>query len=477
MHAILLIRKYLFRKLAPLFAAVAVILCTVMVIVVISVMGGFLDQMREATKSLTPQVSVVAPWTGFPHYEVLIEQLEQLKDGRGKPVIEAATPVIRSAGIIKFGEGEIYPIAQIFGVEPTALTRVTEYRDKLYWKHKLVQPDDPSDVIDPVEMGMAMQPAGALIDSEKPDLPGMVSGIEVNPWARRDEQGQYDLYGSGVGRRVTLTIVPVTRSGGLLEPAVREFTVVNEFKSGLYEIDDNRVYVPFELLQRMMRMDAYQQVNPDTGEATGETIPARASELLIKGRDDIALDKLEKLVQLEVERFARAHPDAIVAVTTWEQQNERLLNAVGNEKGLITFLFGIISMVAVVMIASTFYMIVLEKTRDIGVLRAIGVSRLGVAVVFQGYGLIIGVIGTVLGVTLACAIVYNLNEIQALLDAWFGWKMWRADIYYFDQIPEQVNPWEVAFIAIGAMVSCLLGATIPAVIAARLKPVEALRHE
>jgi len=129
------------------------------------------------------------------------------------------------------------------------------------------------------------------------------------------------------------------------------------------------------------------------------------------------------------------------------------------------------------MVATTFYMIVLEKTRDIGVLRAIGASRGGIMGLFVGYGLAIGVVGSLLGLAIAVAIVTNLNEIQGLLNTWFGWQMWDPKTYFFDRIPDTVNYSEALRVVAGAIVSSVVGALIPAWIAGRLKPVDALRYE
>jgi len=543
MYRFLLIRKYLFRKMAPLFASCIVALCTMMVVLVSSVMGGFLANMRAATRSLSPEITIIAPWTGFAHYEELLDDLRAL------PGVEAATPVIKSAGIIKFGEDQIYPIAEILGVYPEELDRVTQYRDKLYWTRQRIAGQvevDPAIVEDPVAMAMAFEPRGPFIAPEKPDLPGIVPGIEVCPWAYRDDTGQYHVELSGLNRSVTLTIVPITRAGGLLEPRVQEFRIINEFKSGLYEIDDNRVYVPFALMQRMMRMDAAEEVDPETGEPTGEMIPARASEIHIKGEDGVPLEDLQVQVEQTVMDFRDRYPEVYIRAVTWEQMHARLLNAVGNEKGLVTFLFAIMGVAAIIMIATTFQTIVLQKTRDIGVLRALGASPIGSARIFLEYGLAIGTMGTLMGIALGCAIVFNLNELQFLLKTYLGetivyasstlgmlligalggmifglvrrgsvikwtllfglglmalgafggvvamqavpewrqslnvnlrWEMWSPEIYYFDEIPEGVNRGELLGIAIGGVIASLLGAGIPALFAAYLNPVEALRYE
>jgi lipoprotein-releasing system permease protein len=244
--------------------------------------------------------------------------------------------------------------------------------------------------------------------------------------------------------------------------------------------------------------------------------------------------------------FQQRRPDAsLPVVLTWEEMHGALLSAVANEKGLVTFLFVIISVVAVVMVATTFFVIVQQKTRDIGVLRAIGASRAGLLVMFLGYGLAIGVIGGVLGLIGAVLLVNNLNDVQHFLatrlgvttlliapaviggvvgamvatvigfrqqallwwlgrliptgvllglvpavaslflfEDWPAWLnanirfvMWDPQTYFFDEIPGRVDPWEAGPIVLGAILSSVLGAVVPALVASAKKPVDALRYE
>ena len=236
--------------------------------------------------------------------------------------------------------------------------------------------------------------------------------------------------------------------------------------------------MPFDVLQKMLQMDEAEQADPQTGEPTGQMIPARASEVLVRGHEGVDLAELRQVVGQAAISVITRYPDQPGMWShTWEEQYATLLNAVKNEKGLITFLFVIISVVAIVMVATTFSLIVFAKTRDIGVLRALGASRWGIANIFLGYGLAIGIVGSLAGMGLAYAIVTHLNEIQDLLDQWFGWRMWDPSIYFFDRIPDRVDPTEAAAIVVGSMVSSILGALIPAFLASRLNPVEALRYE
>lgn len=500
MYKLLLISKYLRRKLAPMFAALAVTLCTMMVIIVISVMGGFLDLLKGAAHQLTGDV-IVTPFslTGFGHYEQIIEELEAL------PEVAAASPTVRAYGLMNL-DGRTIPV-EIEGIKPTKLDQVVRYRSTLHWDaadyvayYDRLFPErddrDPAEQayidsrrqhwaqMDLKQMGMDLQPPDEW-QVEGGGSEGIVLGIAVNPRQERDDQGNYDIANSAIGETVTLTVVPLSQQGSLeaYGPSYQKFVVVNEFKSGLYDIDANRVYVPFATLQRLLKMDAqkvWTTFDPDTGEPTGDPIiePGRATEIAVKASQGYTAEQTQAAVREVVRKIADRNLDMPMLFTlTWQQRHQGLLSAVENEKGLVTFLFVIISVVAIVMVATTFYMIVLEKTRDVGVLRAVGASRLGIMNIFLGYGLVIGIVGSLIGLAAAVGIVTHLNEIQNLLDAWFGWRMWDPKTYYFDRIPDQVKALDATVIVLGAILSSVIGALIPALLAARLDPVEALRYE
>lgn len=488
MYKLTLILRYLRRKLAPLFAMSAVMLCTAMVIVVISVMGGFLEMMRSSVRTLSGDIIIDSGLTGFSGYEDLIARLEKL------PEVAAATPMIYSYGLMDLN-GDIRKI-EVQGIDPEGLEKVTAYKRTLHWsKENIVEllSDSlpPEKERTPEQQKYAQQVratadkqdlAAAGMSLKAPEewgiaLPGIVPGIEVSPDNRRDADGRYDFANSSVRTEVALTVLRLSQGGKPVEPAIQRFVIVNEFKSGLFDIDLNRVYIPFKVLQKMLLMDPYEIADPETGQLTGKMAPGRASRIMVRGKAGVPLETIEQVVTEETRYWLRDNPDASVSVTTWQDQHRTFLGAVEKEKGLLTVLFAFISLVAVVMIGVIFYMIVLEKTRDIGVLRALGASRRGIASIFLGYGLAVGVIGSLAGLALAAIIVRNLNEIQDALFHWFGFKMWDPRVYYFDRIPGSLNPSEVGVILLVAIVASLVGSLIPAFLASRLNPVEALRYE
>jgi lipoprotein-releasing system permease protein len=457
-----------------MFAALAVTLCTWMVIVVISVMGGFLETMTNAIHKLEADVTIDSGLGGFPYYQELLDDLHKLDE------VGAAAAVVKSWGLLKIEPDYVKPV-QVHGIRGSRYNDVIDFQSTLHWTADRRRQSALADV-DLTEAGMTFKPPEGW-----GDRPGIVLGLEISPTNRRDEHGQYDFYNSIVAdskrRHVRLNIVNATREG-TAKPVHRPMIVVNEYKSGVYEMDSSRVFVDFDFLQKTLEMEAFERSDEDgepLRDANGDPIiePARCNEIVIKAAQGVELDVLFDAVLNCSGDFYRRHPDLPITfgLATWQQRHETIINAVKNEKGLITFLFVVIGLVAFVMVATTFYNIVLEKTRDIGVLRALGASRSGVAGVFLGYGLAIGIVGSLLGFGAAVATVTNLNEIQDAIYSVTGWRMWDPRIYLFDRIPDKVSYDEAGWIMLGATLSSVIGALLPALVAARVNPIEALRYE
>jgi lipoprotein-releasing system permease protein len=199
------------------------------------------------------------------------------------------------------------------------------------------------------------------------------------------------------------------------------------------------------------------------------------------GRGPVSADELRGRAEEIYAAFAADHPDVPpperIDISTWEDRNRTLISAVEKETGLVMFIFGIISLTSVFLVLAIFWSMVSEKTKDIGVLRSIGASRAGVAWLWLRYGLAIGVVGSVLGLGAAWLIVTNINPIHEWLGTTFGLTVWDPAVYYFTDIPNKIVTSHAALVFAGGLIASVFGALVPAVKAAHMDPVRALRFE
>ncbi len=544
----LLVRRYLTTRIIPLIAVGAVALCVALVVVVVSVMSGFLDNLRASGRTLMGDVVVSYPVQGIPWYEELIADIERL------PGAAAATPLVDTYGLVRMpypdGPNKDVVTAQVWAIEPVSFARVTELERTIWWKPAdaagalAMAEDDPRRRLN----GKELEEARTMRDGET-GLPGALLGMHVSVVNQRQRDGSYRPrveHWWMPNHEITVTLVPISEKGTVSQSNSRVFKVVNEVMSGVFQVDRNRVFIPLKDGQELLRLDPAPIVDtsaePDAQgnyPVTG-TSPAKATQVLVRAKPGVTPDELRAQVAEAYEAFwvrksadreVRAKPPApdYVSVMTWEQRLRELIAPVEKERQMMRILFSITYLVCAGLILAIFWSIVSEKTRDIGILRAVGASRLGVLRIFLRYGLVIGVAGSAVGTGLGWLVVRNINDIHMALGndapAWLwmtffllaaglallagraargsrvlaallwsvaalaaagagaglvlhrGFLIWDPAVYYFATIPSEMDWWNALYTCIGATVFSVLGAAVPAARAADIDPVRALRYE
>lgn len=281
---------------------------------------------------------------------------------------------------------------------------------------------------------------------------GIVMGIALASFRARDGSERFlTLPGDDV--RVT-----VPTAGTPPKAASDSFTVVDFYESKMSEYDANFVFLPIRKLQEMRGM-----INPQTG-------IGNVTSIQIKLHDDADGRTVRDLIQA-------AFPPELYGVQTWRDKQGPLLAAVHLETAILNVLLFMIIAVAGFGILAIFYMIVVEKTRDIGILKSLGARSGGVMGIFLAYGLSLGIVGSGAGLVIGLLFIANINAIADAV-AWVtGQEVFDPSIYYFQQIPTIVEPFTVSWIVAGAMLIAVVASIMPARRAARLHPVEALRYE
>ncbi|MDX2452249.1 lipoprotein-releasing ABC transporter permease subunit [Desulfosarcina sp.] len=225
-------------------------------------------------------------------------------------------------------------------------------------------------------------------------------------------------------------------------PAMIKFEVADLFESGMYEFDGTLAFVDLKQAQKILRM------------------PTSVSGIEIRLQD---MDRV-KAVSKAIERVVGSG----YAIENWKQMNRNLFSALRLEKTVMFIILALIVLVAAFNIAGSLVMMVMEKRKDIAILKAMGATARSIGRIFVIKGLMIGLVGTVLGTSaglMVCTLLKRYSFIQL-----------PADIYYINTLPVNLKISDVLLIALCALIICFAATLYPARQAAGIDPVEAIRH-
>jgi lipoprotein-releasing system permease protein len=304
--------------------------------------------------------------------------------------------------------------------------------------------------------------SGAIVRGVDPNLEPKVSSIadamregklsDLQPGLNRIILGRLLAYQLevGVGDSVVVMIPGGVAGGDTFTPRLQQFDVVGIFEVGLQEHDG-----------------VLALVNLSDAEALRG----------LKGPTGIRLKFDDVLNAPRLSRVAAQRLKPGLQVRDWTQENEAYFRAIRIEKTMMGLILMLIVAVAVFNIVATLVMVVNDKRTDIAILRTLGLSPRGVLAVFMTQGVIIGWIGTALGVGLGLALALNVDVIVPFLETHLRFHIMDPDVYYLSAIPSELHPPDVVRIALAALILTLVATVYPAFQAARTQPAEALRYD
>ena len=282
--------------------------------------------------------------------------------------------------------------------------------------------------------------SGEIKGREKKNRAGIILGKELS---RR--------LGVGVGDIVSM-VSPVSRVTPVgLIPRMKLFKVVGVFESGMYEYDANLSFILLKSAQKFFSMK-----NGVSG------IEVRVADIEQAGN-------IASIIQKEL-----GFP---YLVRDWMRMNRNLFSALKLEKVVMFIILILIIFVAAFNIVSTLFMLVMEKAKEIAILKSMGASCSSIMKIYSYQGLVIGLVGTFLGCATGFVIVPNLNEIVGSIESIFGIVAFPSDVYYLDRLPSKIQYMDSFLIIIFSVVICLVSSLYPAWRASKLDLVDGLRYE
>jgi lipoprotein-releasing system permease protein len=432
--------KYLCRKKIVLLSIASVMMSAALLVVVSSLFSGFIAAIETTVVDHSGNIVMSASGIKIPQYDKLIAAIEN------DPAIESATATLTGyGGLLYLSKGNVRAV-EIVGIEMPKRSDVMPFTEFLVVQSQSDQP--PSFVV------------------EGSDRLGAFAGIGIlgQPDEKTDEYDTATLKEEFIGRTVGLTTV----KGNNQKPTLIKFPIADIFFSGFHLRDSNTMYLPIEMLTQKLFPENKQKIADKIQIAVAAgTDPDQAVETVRRIWKSFASEQLNWSSYLS----------SRVKVATSSQKWAPIISEYRKQMNMLIVIFGIVSGGVVLLISCIFYLIVMTKQKDIAVAKSCGLGSSAVTMLFVSFGLLIGTVGSTLGVGLGYVVIRNINALERMITLTLGLKLWRSSTYMFTRIPSQMNWQWGACIFVIAILAAGIGAFIPAIMAARIRPVKILRYE
>jgi lipoprotein-releasing system permease protein len=406
--------KRTFVSVITLISVVGVLLGVAVLIIVISVMTGFDRQLRDRILGFTAHLRVMREGTNIVNYEALRERIGNY------PGVKAAAPFVIGKVLVKTQPATGNPMVEgpyLRGIDPQYETNM------ISWMTNIVVGK-----FDLEDQGILV---GVELAHRLNIFPGDRLAIYSPQMLERMERSR--------GKENEEAILP------------EEFQVRGIFDVGHYEYNANVIVSSLSDAQELYQLD-----NSVHG-------------FFVMLHDAFKVDQTRRDL-----RYLLGHD---YEITTWTEENSHYLDALAVEKNMMFYLLFFIMIVAAFGIMNSLITFVVQKTREIGVLKALGATRGQVVWIFLSQSLVVGIIGVLAGLGLGMLALEYRNEFLHFMRSATGLELFPASIYIFTELPALIVPRDILSICGSALLICVLAGLIPAWTAGRLKPVEALRHE
>ena len=436
--------KYLRRKKIIILSIAAVAISCALLISVGSLFAGFINALENTANDFVGDV-VLTPNGKIHSYDILIENLKHNSQ------IQAATPVLKTQGLLYVGRGIVKGV-NVWGIDPVTRAQVTKISQSLLLQKdpNIIPQFNPQNSPDPIT--------------------GFVSiGLLVSPDPDTDKYNFESAKTEFIGKKVILTTGSTSASESKFEVKKIPFTISDIVFAGIYQMDTRDIYLPIDLLS--------QKLYPENGNQP------MADIIHIKLAADVNPAKAVVEIENIWKKFAHDNLGwgtfaiSQANIETAKQMQAASAAELQKQMNMLLMIFGIVSTAVVLLIFCIFYMIVTTKIKDIAIIKSFGASASTICSIFLCYGMLIGIFGAGFGFLLGYYIIKHINQIEEWIRQAFGLKLWDSSIYLFTKTPDQIDYATVKWVLPAAVLASIIGAIIPAISAARVKPVKILQYE
>jgi len=432
--------RYLRKKRIVFLSVAAVALVVSLLIVVASLFTGFISVFEQSAVKAMGDV-VLEPPIRFAKYPLFVERLKQIR------AVKAATGVLSAQGLLLVGEGDVRPVS-VRGIEPGRQAEVTGIQQSL------------------IKQGKSSGEPSFEVDGFPERIGGFVSiGVLAEPDEKTDE---YDFAAAEkmIGRQAVLTTGAVSKEE--FRRKIVKVEIADIVFTGVYELDKSFVYLPIEELQKKLYPEEDGQIANQVQIKLAGDVETKAALAQIGG---VWMDFADKQLKWSPYLIRQT------TITTAKELQSPYVVELRKQMRILLFIFGIVDCSVVLLIICIFYMIVRLKQRDIAIIKSCGAAGGSVCWIFVAFGFCVGVIGSFFGALLGYVVTKNINTIEEWIRQIFGLKLWKSSVYMFSEIPNRVNwSWALVIVLI-AIAAAVIGTLVPAIVAARTRPVEILRYE
>jgi lipoprotein-releasing system permease protein len=425
-------------------SVLAVAVGTMAMVVVMSVMNGFSSDLRSKIFGANAHLLVLKYGSDFTEYDDVVKKTSSV------PGVAGATPFVLNEVMVS-SETNVTG-ALLKGIDVDTIDTVTDLK-KNVTRGSLRHLDHPEEIPVPAKVGATggtgdpVKPTDAMDDAiakaaggvggvpahgEQKAIPGVVIGVEM---AKNLKVFVGDVI------NVVSPLGELGPTGPI--PKARAFRVAATFYSGMFEYDSKFIYIALEEAQDFLTLK---------GAVTGV---------------EYRLDDVDAVqgVAREVLKVLGGYP---YRTKDWMEMNRNLFSALKLEKIAMFIILNFIVIVASFLIAAVVIVFVIEKSKEISILKTMGASDTSIMKVFVTYGITVGGLGTLVGIGFGVGICKLIETFGIGMD---------PDVYYISNLPVKVEPFEVFLVGVAALGLSYLATIYPALLAARLKPVEGLRYE